>query len=371
MDDGPMMEPSSRSGLRVLELYSGLGGLAAALAPACAEGVAEVVGAIDVNRDALDVYGRNFPRHPRTVALIESLSARRLASFEADLWWASPPCQPFTRRGLRRDLHDPRAATFRALVERIEGVKPRYLALENVAPFESSDARDLLLGALERAGYESVVEQVLCPSELGVPNRRPRYYLLASRGGVLQNDAFESPSTSREGKRLAHYVTADALEQDGLLLDEEQAWRYRHAIHIVEAHDPDAVTTCFTSAYGRSPVRSGSYLATEHGPRRFSPAEVLRLLGFPASFDLGKVSTKKSWRLAGNSLSIPAVRHVLSRIPQLSRALVEDDYGAQNSKSSSTEMPRTHFEQRQGSRRGMTRRTGPPSLRVSGRPSTS
>ena len=35
------------------------------------------------------------------------------------------------------------------------------------------------------------------------------------------------------------------------------------------------MTHCFTSAYGRSPVRSGSYVSVEGGLRRFSPAEII------------------------------------------------------------------------------------------------
>ena len=94
--------------------------------------------------------------------------------------------------------------------------------------------------------------------------------------------------------------------------------RYGAALHVVRAEDPDAVTTCFTSAYGRSPVRSGSYLATETGLRRFSPAEILRLLGFSASYRLpADLPLENAWRLVANSLSIVAIRSVLSTVPEL------------------------------------------------------
>lgn len=311
------------STLRVLELYCGIGGLAAAIEPACTRGAAEVAAGVDINRNALEVYSANF-RHPVTAALIESLSAERLAAFEADLWWASPPCQPFTRRGLGRDLDDPRAATFRELVQRVAAVRPRYFALENVAPFESSEARLLLVRALEDAGYAHIEQQVLCPSRLGMPNSRPRYYLLASRGGELAGaevGAAGGAAARPRDRPLSEFLQPGLQDANGLLLDAEIARRYRHALHVVDARDPGAVTSCFTAAYGRSPVRSGSYLGTENGPRRFSPAEVLRLLGFPSDFRLAAGGREKSWRLAGNSLSIPAVRHVLSRIPELSGAL--------------------------------------------------
>jgi hypothetical protein len=111
----------------------------------------------------------------------------------------------------------------------------------------------------------------------------------------------------------------DPAASPSLRVDPGLVRRYRHAMDIVDPEDPAAVTACFTSAYGHSPVRSGSYLQTPSGLRRFSPAEILRLLGFPATFTLPpKLPLAAAWRLVGNSLSIPAVRHVLSAIPELS-----------------------------------------------------
>ncbi len=82
--------------MRVLELYSGIGGLAAALADARPN--AQVVAALDINHLARRVYEANFP-HPTIGALIEFLPREQFQAWRADLWWMSPPCQPFTRRG--------------------------------------------------------------------------------------------------------------------------------------------------------------------------------------------------------------------------------------------------------------------------------
>lgn len=304
-----------RDRLRVLELYCGLGGCAAGLEPAVTAGVAEVVAAVDVNRLALDAYRHNFP-HPVVAATVESLDADRLRRWDADLWWLSPPCQPFTRRGLRRDDGDPRAATFLAAIDRVAEVRPRYLALENVPGFRGSRVHGRLLEVLEGAGYRTVRERLLCPTELGVPNRRRRYYLVAARGELR---------IGRVGAAVAPAPLADHLDREPapeLAVDPELARRYRGALHVVRADDPGAVTTCFTSAYGRSPVRSGSYLDTGGGLRRFSPAEILRLLRFPRRYALPpELRLENGWRLAGNSLSVAAVRAVLSAVPELAPTL--------------------------------------------------
>jgi hypothetical protein len=81
---------------------------------------------------------------------------------------------------------------------------------------------------------------------------------------------------------------------------------------VVDTQRPGACAACFTSAYGRSVVRSGSYLATPTGLRRFSPAEILRMLDFPDTYRLPPdLPLRVAWSLVGNSLSVRAARWVL------------------------------------------------------------
>jgi len=295
--------------LRVLELYCGIGGCTAAL-----ESAASVVAAVDINRAALSVYGHNWP-HPTLTATIESLPTASMDQWSADLWWMSPPCQPFTRRGLGRDADDPRTQSLLELIRRLESSPPTYLALENVPGFCDSRTHDLLRTTLDRLGYE-IQEQTLCPTSLGVPNRRRRFYLLAGRQKL---QAVPSPPAATENPTpLRDFL--DPIPAADLWVEPALVDQYRHAIDVVDPEDPEAVAACFTSAYGHSPIRSGSYLRTPTGLRRFSPTEILRLLGFPESFTLPKdLPRPAAWRLVGNSLSIPAVRYVLSTIPEVGR----------------------------------------------------
>ncbi|HEX4953667.1 MAG TPA: DNA cytosine methyltransferase [Thermoanaerobaculia bacterium] len=296
--------------LRALELFAGIGGFAAALG-----GDAEVVAALDIHRGALAVYRENFP-HPVRAVTLESLPVAQLAAYRADLWWLSPPCQPFTTRGLGKDLEDPRSRALFHLIPVLGELRPRLVALENVPGFVGSRARARLLATLETAGYEWA-EHLLCPSELGVPNRRQRYYLAAALGGGLRPlEKVPAEFRPTEFRPLLAYL--DAEPEADLWIDPELARRYQGALDVVHADDPLARTACFTAAYGHSPVRSGSYLATPTGLRRFSPQEVLRLLGFPESYRLPPdLPRQAAWRLAGNSLSVPAVRAVLGTLPGL------------------------------------------------------
>lgn len=295
--------------MRVLELYCGIGGVAAALPPD-----AEIVAAVDQSEPALSVYRHNFLEHPTVAKRVDSLDPDWLKSLDVDLWWASPPCQPFTQRGMRRGLDDPRAQTFKALLRHIDAVRPRTFAIENVEGFQNSDGHDLLRETLEHAGYASVREHLLCPSDFGVVNRRPRFYLVASKDELGDESHEPGPQPS-----LSELLDAEPSEE--LWVDDDVLKKYEHAMHIVSVDgkdDTDAVTNCFTSAYGRSHVRSGSYLRTRDGRvRRFSPSEILRLLGFPESFTLPSTLRRQiAWRLVGNSLSLVGVRWVLSSIVQ-------------------------------------------------------
>ncbi len=296
---------------RVLEWYCGIGGCAAALPPQ-----AEVAAAVDIDRQALSVYRLNF-RHPTWTRTIESLPDEAVAEWEADLWWLSPPCQPYTRRGRQRDDEDPRAASMLRMIARIERTRPRHLALENVPQFQDSRTCRRLRRVLERSGYQ-VVAGTLCPTELGVPNRRRRFYLVASQGPL-------QPWPVRMDRRRVLQEILDPAPDESLWVSPRLEAAYRGALDVVDPADRSACSACFTSAYGRSPIRSGSYVRTPAGLRRFAPAEILRLLGFPASFRLPReLSRRRAWSLVGNSLSVPAVRTVLRAIPEFCRVDVRN-----------------------------------------------
>ncbi len=266
--------------LRVLELYCGIGGVAAALG-----GTAEVVAAVDIDRQALAVYAANFA-HPAHARNLDAAAAAAFAALGADLWTLSPPCQPYTRRGRGRDLDDPRAASLPPLLDALAAAPPPYLFLESVPGFAGSRAHARLRAVLDGAGYR-VVERLLCPSQWGMPNRRRRFYLVAGRAGAAPLGPVAAPPARPRGLVLAELL--DAAPAPELAVPGRLARAYRHALDVVDPADPAARTACFTAAYGRSPVRSGSYLVTAPPAapgdppslRRFSPREILRLLGFP------------------------------------------------------------------------------------------
>ena len=292
--------------MRILEFFCGIGSVAEAAGTAH-----EIVGAIDINEFALRVYKANFS-HPTFQKEITSLSDSALTEFECDLWWMSPPCQPFTRRGLQKDLEDARTQPLLRLIEAIKTVRPANIALENVIGFETSQTFQLLKDTLQQNGYHFDTIK-LCSSELGLPNLRPRFFVLASRD---THPKLVAPKPTGATSELTNFLdtTAQAKRwQDDLWVDETKLDTYLDAINIVTPSDN--VTRCFTSAYGRSIVRSGSYLKTEQRFRRFSPSEVARILGLPETFVLpDELSTQQLWSLLGNSVSVRAAKYIIDSI---------------------------------------------------------
>ena len=301
--------------IRALELFCGIGGFAAATAVT----KLRVAGAIDQSPAALEVYRLNFPGHDSWQLNLENVTADELAVFGADFWWLSPPCQPYTVRGAGRDIEDPRALSFLRLLKAIAGIPeeklPTHLALENVEGFTRSEMRKRLVDLLSRRGFQ-IQECMLCPTDLGVPMRRPRYYLMASRGRLSPPVVIVDMPL----RPLGDYLDGGDISDipDELHVGGDVLAKFGKGFRIVDPKDPQAYTTCFTSGYGRSLMHAGSYLQCAGGVRRFAPEEIARLLHFPQGFSFPKKMTlRKKWHLAGNSLSVAAVRKVLEAFPGL------------------------------------------------------
>ena len=290
--------------MRVLELFAGIGGFASAFPNL------EIVHAVDIDQTAACVYSANFPG-TYSIKEIASLPLSWFDQQGADLWWMSPPCTPFSQRGNQMDLDDPRSSAIKHLIHTVAAIRPSMVCLENVVGFERSRTFAHLNQEWTRIGY-SIQTLILCPTELGWPNRRPRVYCIAS---LKQQEAFRPPKY--KPIPLSHFLdlTLTPGSQPSLWLDQKTSSRYLAAMDRVTTTSESSVTACFAASYGKAIVRSGSYLDTPWGYRRFSPREVARLLGFDDAFVLpDTLSFARQWHLLGNSLSLPALRHALSGV---------------------------------------------------------
>jgi len=285
--------------MRALELFSGLGGWRFALGNR-----GSVVAAFDVSEAANATYALNHGEIPKARELA-TLPLGDLASHGADTWLLSPPCQPFCRMGNHQGLEDRRSRAFRHLMDLFLQAPPEQLVLENVSGFLGSDAHALLLARLCGHGLHHL-DLEACPSRFGLPNQRPRVFVVASRRPLKRLPLPDLPTPP-----LAAFL--DPVEDEALYLDSEALARHRPGLDLVEAEDRRSA--CFIGGYGRRYVGSGSFLKTARGVRRFSPAEVARLLGLPDSFRFPEgTALEARYRLLGNGLSIPVAGWALDHL---------------------------------------------------------
>lgn len=283
--------------LKAIELYCGIGGFS----KACEEFCIEIVKAYDQNDYAIATYNHNF-LHKATKFNLEKFDETYLKNI--DFLWMSPPCQPYTSKGNQKDLKDNRTNSFITILEAIKKTPPAYIGFENVEGFKKSRARDFLLSTLKTLGY-FISETLLCPSELGIPNRRLRYYLCASKKPL-------NPIKTNFLKRELKEFLTEPIEP--FLLPKDKLEKFKDGFRILDKDDNLAYTTCFTSSYSKSLMHSGAYLTCRDGVRFFEPKEIANLMGFGDDFDFPKdIGRRNCYKLVGNSLSVYALKVILTQ----------------------------------------------------------
>ena len=340
-----------RSKLRVLEFYSGIGGMHYALMNSGVD--AEVVAAFDINTTANHVYRANFPNTPLCQRNINGLTLSYIEQLKADVFVMSPPCQPFTRQGHRGDDKDNRTSSFIHLLDILSQLshKPSHVVIENVQGFESSTTRQHLLRVLTTCDYTHQ-EFLLTPTQFGIPNSRLRYYLLAKLKPLqFTFMTSDKPCTSLSNlSDIIHYTVEQPValsnflqllsvkEENELLIPGDVLSRYSCLLDIVR--EDSTGCCCFTKAYRHYVEGTGSviqcdkeesldeafqeYLSTGKKSiesivklrlRYFSPTEIAGLLWFPAQFHFPvDVTMKQQYQLLGNSLNVYVVSALLKLV---------------------------------------------------------
>jgi len=164
---------STKKSIKMLDLFSGIGGFALA---------ARMVGGIETRQFVeIDPYcqrvlAKNFPGVP-IHGDIRTLAAKP-GSF--DLITAGFPCQPHSQAGNRQASKDDRdlwPELYRIICE----VQPRWVVLENVRGLLSSDAGRFFRGVLwdlARAGFDAEWDTVSACA-VGAPHTRARVFVVA------------------------------------------------------------------------------------------------------------------------------------------------------------------------------------------------
>ncbi len=184
--------------MRVLDLFSGIGGFALGL---------ESIGMQTVAFCESDGYARRvLRRHWPDVWLYEdvrTLSAKRLKAdgiTGIDLICGGFPCQDISCAGKGAGIEGGRSGLWSEYARLICEVRPRWVFAENVPALRGRGA-DKVLGDLEAAGY-TPWPLVVGAFHAGAPHRRQRAWIVANTkcDGARSFTERTSPTIEAEGK---------------------------------------------------------------------------------------------------------------------------------------------------------------------------
>jgi DNA (cytosine-5)-methyltransferase 1 len=275
-----------------------------------------------------------------------------------ELLVGGPPCVAFSKSGFwldwKRAGADPAASLLQAYTAVLAEAKPRYFVLENVyaLTFDNQASRpalNRLLAEVEAAGYR-YHWRVLNAADYGVPQARPRFFLIGARRGEELPD-FPEPTHHGDWERrrtgggpLPHVTTGEALA--GLVTDSEagEVVRGRWG-HLLEEIPPGDNYLHYTERRGHpnplfewrsrywsfllklDPNSPSPTIQAQPGPnvgpfhwdnRRLRVPELRRLFTFPDDFGfVGKRSSVQSQ--LGNSVPPILARAVAAQIARTSR----------------------------------------------------
>jgi DNA (cytosine-5)-methyltransferase 1 len=255
-----------------------------------------------------------------------------------DVLAAGFPCQPFSLAGVSKKKSLGRAHGF---ADRTQGTlffhlanivkvkRPPILFFENVKNLKSHDSGrtwEVIRGTLEELGYQ-VFSKVIDAAGW-VPQHRERVFIIAfDRDRFTQHVEFEFPSPPLEKKALQ-----DILEPrvDSRYTLSDHLWKYLQdyaAKHREKGNGfgfglakLDGITRTLSARYHKD---GSEILIPQKGknPRRLTPRECGRLMGFPD--DLQQVvSDTQAYRQFGNAVCPPVSEAVASAmIPAIASLL--------------------------------------------------
>ena len=155
--------------------------------------------AIEYIKSCVDTYKANHPEVHVIHSDIRKVTGDEILPYipeeGVDLVTSGMPCETFSTAGnTSRSFYDDRQFLFREGIRIAQIAKAKMILFENVPAIvtktvEKDDPMliiDVLKYELKEAGYENMVQVVLDASEFGVPQRRKRFFILATKDNNIK-----------------------------------------------------------------------------------------------------------------------------------------------------------------------------------------
>lgn len=187
-----------------IDCFSGPGGICTGLHAA---GFVTKV-AIEYIKSCVDTYSANHPEVHVIHSDIREVKAEHILPYipreGIDLVTSGMPCETFSTAGnTSRSFYDERQFLFREGIRIAQIANAKLILFENVPAITTKtvqkDSNKLIVNVLKEelieAGYSNYMEVVLNSADYGVPQRRNRFFILASRDSQLK---LEKPKKTTE-----------------------------------------------------------------------------------------------------------------------------------------------------------------------------
>ncbi len=309
-----------------IDLFAGIGGFRLAMQ---AQG-GKCVFSSEWNVQAQKTYFANYGEMPFGDITKESTKSYIPDTF--DVLCAGFPCQPFSIAGVSKKKSLGRETGFKDktqgtlffdVADIISCHRPKAFYLENVKNLMSHDKGNtfrIIRETLEELDY-SVHYQVM-DGQTYVPQHRERIMIVGFDKRVFHgNERFEFPE-----QRPATMTVKDILDPniDKKYTLSDKLWTYLQ--NYAERHrakgngfgyglvDLNGITRTLSARY----YKDGSEILIpqegDRNPRKLSPRECARLMGYPDEYILSAVSDVQAYRQCGNSVVVPLVTAVSEQI---------------------------------------------------------
>lgn len=294
-----------------IDLFAGIGGIRLAFERAGGR----CIFSSEIADQASKTYKKNFGEYPE--GDIREISSDDIPDHK--ILAAGWPCPSFSIMGDKQGMDDERGALFFEVERILQDKQPKAFLLENVkhlTGIEGGEVFEFILKRLRSAGYH-VHWKVLDARNFGLPQKRERTIIV----GFQDSYAFEIPESNEKEKTLEDVLEfSQEVDEEYLATEYIREKRKKH-VKDEEVFEPSIWHENRSGNISILPYScalranaSYNYLLV-NGERHLTPREMLRLQGFPESFEVTGSYTKIRNQV-GNSVPVPMVKKVAKEIIQ-------------------------------------------------------
>lgn len=309
-----------------IDLFAGMGGFRLAMQK---QG-GKCIFSSEWNKFAQKTYLANFGEMP--FGDITKEITKRYIPRDFDILCAGFPCQPFSIAGVSKKKSLGRETGFKDktqgtlffdVADIISRHRPKAFFLENVKNLVSHDKGNtfkIIKGTLEELNYS--IHYLVMDGQTYVPQHRERIMIVGFNRDIFDGKELFTFPEQKPATRTIRDILDLTVDEKYTLSD--KLWAYLQS--YAEKHKAkgngfgfgmanlNGISRTLSARY----YKDGSEILIPQGngknPRKLSPRECARLMGYPDEYRLAQVSDVQAYRQCGNSVIVPLITAVSEQI---------------------------------------------------------